>query len=485
MSGNNPPPTGGGLNSTKRKRPHPVNLSFFPSIHNSAPEGKFVLIKRTDGDKKCESINPFVFDRFLKSLFTKGYSFANRIRDIGHLFKVFNDEEAAKAIGKRSIDSPPGAASLDIVLFDKMNYSRGSFITDQFRFIENEIILNDLKEQNEITKPVEIARYPVYYNGAKTDKERFVVSFNTFKLPEKVKISYLHFFIRPYYDNPLRCTRCQLYGHTKNHCVSEKEICGICALDKPHEGLICGPPKCVNCKLPHTSNSRDCKVRQFEELVRRVQTEKRISPTQARREVEKMNRQATASQSFADVARDNEMSVHNNNSKSQEQITIEMYKRLCDDMKAVREMNEKLVSQMNSLQKETIELKNEIVDLKTENRDLKRKLAAKPGGVNQKKEKVDSIVTQNENESDDIMDVEQTKDNAIIQNDDSDDDLEANGLLTKIDFSNKDKYLNAKQLSEFSFLAQNEPANFFCWLDNANGRLILENRDEFSESDEI
>ena len=68
--------------------------------------------------------------------------------------------------------------------------------------------------------------------------------------------------LRPIKDkkDPLRCLKCQRWGHLAKSCKEEKDTCGSCAGE--HRTSSCPstePPRCINCDSPsHASASRKC-----------------------------------------------------------------------------------------------------------------------------------------------------------------------------------------------------------------------------------
>ena len=59
---------------------------------------------------------------------------------------------------------------------------------------------------------------------------------------------------------PIRCLKCQKYGHEQRNCHAPSAICARCA--HTHATDACPPdnftPKCANCSGRHTSYNRDC-----------------------------------------------------------------------------------------------------------------------------------------------------------------------------------------------------------------------------------
>jgi hypothetical protein len=63
-----------------------------------------------------------------------------------------------------------------------------------------------------------------------------------------------------FFDQPLQCFKCQKYGHRKENCKEEKDVCLICAGN--HSYKICknkSNVKCANCGGNHSSVSKECR----------------------------------------------------------------------------------------------------------------------------------------------------------------------------------------------------------------------------------
>ncbi|GFU97987.1 uncharacterized protein TNCV_3150281 [Trichonephila clavipes] len=79
------------------------------------------------------------------------------------------------------------------------------------------------------------------------------------KLPTTIKAGYLNCKIRPYIPNPLRCYKCQKFGHFQTSCRGQL-TCSRCA-SVGHSSMDCTlEPVCVNCTESYPSNSIKFKV---------------------------------------------------------------------------------------------------------------------------------------------------------------------------------------------------------------------------------
>ncbi|GFX72101.1 uncharacterized protein TNCV_3050241 [Trichonephila clavipes] len=112
--------------------------------------------------------------------------------------------------------------------------------------------------------------------------KHIILTFNKPKLPTTVKAGYLNCKIRPYIPNPLRCFKCQRFGHSQTSCRGQL-TCSRCA-SVGHSSTDCTlEPKCVNCSQSHPSDSKLCQKWKLEKQIQEIKTNKNISYFEARK----------------------------------------------------------------------------------------------------------------------------------------------------------------------------------------------------------
>ena len=94
----------------------------------------------------------------------------------------------------------------------------------------------------------------------------YELTFNSVELPERLRVGLETLNVRPQYNNPTRCYRCQKFGHTIQRCRATEGTCRVCS--QIEHGTTCGKkPICANCGDNHPSSSRECIKYLFEKEV--------------------------------------------------------------------------------------------------------------------------------------------------------------------------------------------------------------------------
>ena len=138
-----------------------------------------------------------------------------------------------------------------------------------------------MKDQN-VTN---VYRIVITKENKKIATKHLILTFASTKLPKEIKAGYLQCPVRPYIPNPLRCFKCQRFGHSKSACRG-KLTCGRCSA-VGHKSLSCNEPyRCVNCKENHPSYSKACAKWVIEKEIQTVRTKQNVSYSEAKKIVE-------------------------------------------------------------------------------------------------------------------------------------------------------------------------------------------------------
>lgn len=100
-------------------------------------------------------------------------------------------------------------------------------------------------------------------------------------LPDKVKIGFLSFSVRPYILPPLQCFKCQRYGHIAAVCKG-KQRCAKCGGEHRYDECEMDVQmKCCNCGGQHNVAYGECMVWKQASEIQKVKTIKNITCAEA------------------------------------------------------------------------------------------------------------------------------------------------------------------------------------------------------------
>ncbi|GFX55575.1 uncharacterized protein TNCV_268631 [Trichonephila clavipes] len=118
-----------------------------------------------------------------------------------------------------------------------------------------------------------------------------------------IQAGYLNCKIRPYIPNPLRCFKCQRFGHSQTSCRGQL-TCSRCA-SVEHSSKDCTlKPKCFNCSQSHSSDSKLCPKWKIEKQIQEIKTNNNISYQEARKLIA-----SQLSQTYAQTAKSSPISA--------------------------------------------------------------------------------------------------------------------------------------------------------------------------------
>ena len=101
-------------------------------------------------------------------------------------------------------------------------------------------------------------------------------------LPDEVMSGYVSYPVRAFVPNPLRCFRCQAYGHIAAVCRREIPRCEKCAGGHKTKKCVVSVEKlCVNCGGGHLAGDQKSPVQESQVEVARVRVKQKMSYAEA------------------------------------------------------------------------------------------------------------------------------------------------------------------------------------------------------------
>ncbi|GFW90134.1 putative RNA-directed DNA polymerase from transposon X-element [Trichonephila clavipes] len=159
---------------------------------------------------------------------------------------------------------------------------------------------------------IRVKRITIKKDNSVVPTKHLILTFNSPTLPKTIKAGYLNYKIRPYIPNPLRCFKCQRFGHSQTSCRGQL-TCSRCASIGRSSTDCTLELKCVNCTQFHPSDSKLCSKWKIEKQIQEIKTNKNIFYPEARKLIAPQ-----LSQTYAQAAKS---STLNNSAKIEENIT--------------------------------------------------------------------------------------------------------------------------------------------------------------------
>ena len=208
----------------------------------------------------------------------------------GHYVVKVETDAASKTLLKTTVmaDHP-----VKITPHRTANSSRGVITSKFLDGASDADLLNDLKNQG-VIKAMRIMR------NRREETRTIILTFDTPNPKEQVLIMNQVLDVKVYVALPIRCYKCQKFGHTKARCTKKESICGKCSQTHNENECTATTPKCANCNGEHHSFDRKCPIYIEKRNILEISAKKHISIKDAEKELKKKN-----SASYAKVVKTN------------------------------------------------------------------------------------------------------------------------------------------------------------------------------------
>ena len=146
----------------------------------------------------------------------------------------------------------------------------------------------EIQKELEPQGVVNVKRFTKKRNEKIEPTNTYLLSFGMPILPKNIKVGFYLMKVEMFVPNPLRCFKCQRFGHGQTHCKNS-ETCFRCG-EEGHDGKNCNREhKCRNCKGDHMASSKQCPIWIKEKEIQKVKVEKRVTYPEAKKLVNMYN----------------------------------------------------------------------------------------------------------------------------------------------------------------------------------------------------
>ena len=243
---------------------------FTSSIHYP----HFIVIESADPLNPITKLSPFIIEKQLLSILGTPKC-VKKLRNNTILVECFTRQQSENLLKhKRFFQS-----DVKIYPHKTLNSCKGVVRCKELSVCSIAEIEDGLRSQG----VTDVKRISVRRNGEMRTTNTYILTFSSPNLPQTVKIGYISTKVDLYIPNPMRCFKCQQYGHHISKCPNGP-ICAKCGSDEQNHGYdICtGTLKCINCKGTHAAFARECPVWKEEKEILNIKYSKNISFPEAR-----------------------------------------------------------------------------------------------------------------------------------------------------------------------------------------------------------
>ncbi|KAG1649840.1 RNA-directed DNA polymerase from mobile element jockey [Nymphon striatum] len=211
---------------------------------------RFLVIhqSKVDNSKSLSNLSPFAINKVIISLGGEPKS-VKKLFSGDILVETQSRSHTSKLLKTKSFFDIP----VTVTPHSSLNYSKGVIRSRDLKDCSEEELLTELADQG-VTA---VKKIIISKNKKKITTGTIIFTFNTPEPPKSIKAAYLNIKVERYIPNPLRCFKCQKFGHHQTSCKGEA-ACGKCGGANHSDDGCENASLCLNCKGNHPSFSREC-----------------------------------------------------------------------------------------------------------------------------------------------------------------------------------------------------------------------------------
>ena len=230
---------------------------------------KYINVQLNEGDRRKTC--PYKSQKFLKEKLNVTDTQLT-VSKTGYIIKSITEQQTRKLIETKNI------AGMTCSVMEHKTYNESKGL----------IYLNDVPTENEdyFTQKL-ITRFDLkeaspakWIKISNPNTKPYLLTFNKPKPPAVLSIPGQILKVSEYKPRPLFCTKCLMYGHSKNRC-DKPQLCRNCT--KTHDATRCSaPPACRYCEGAHRTGDKACPTEIENRKICDIQYEQKVSWVRAK-----------------------------------------------------------------------------------------------------------------------------------------------------------------------------------------------------------
>ena len=215
----------------------------------------FLLIKGTDNERPLSNLLPFSVNKVIVAVSGSNLFNIKKLRNGEILIEVEKEAQSSKLLKIRKLNlTMENVIPITVSPHYSLNTNKGVIRCPDIKECSDEEILEGLKDEGVI----KLDRISVFRDGQREPTGTFILTFQSQTLPKYIRVGYYRVAVSQFIPNPMRCYKCQKFGHTKFNC-RKNEVCNKCGKEDHTDSQECtNEVKCVNCQGNHASNDKTC-----------------------------------------------------------------------------------------------------------------------------------------------------------------------------------------------------------------------------------
>ena len=250
---------------------------------------RFVYIKSGMKDVPMTKANPFRVTEAIRKVVKGDVVKVKPLKSGDLLVETVNKEQVESLCKIKHIGEMP----VTVRVARQYNITKGVIFAPSLLDMEESEIVEELKSCKVIQAK--------FINKGPTRRKTplIILTFDLNTLPVELKCGYLNVRVDKYIPPPLRCFKCNGFGHTANVC-KKNVSCTKCAEEHKKDECINMDIKCSNCNsTDHGALDRNCPIFKKEKEIVNIKVTHNVSYFEARQKFEAI--------SYATVLRNKEM----------------------------------------------------------------------------------------------------------------------------------------------------------------------------------
>ncbi|XP_062584090.1 uncharacterized protein LOC134245861 [Saccostrea cucullata] len=267
-------------NSKKRCYPSGLEITFNDEQINSVVEHwpRFITLEAQLSDqnsKPLTKVSPFLIQKGIQGIIGTPKS-VKKLKSGALLIEVTKKQHSTSLLALKMLADIPVVGKIH----SGLNQSKG-ILFDRDHDLDD-IPEQEIQHELESQGVISVKRFTKRRNDVVEPTNTYLLTFCVPNLPTNIKVGLYQMKIETFVPNPLRCFKCQRFGHGQMNCKGS-EACFRCGEDG-HDGKTCqNTPKCKNCKGEHMASSKQCPIWKKEKEIQKVKTESKIPYPEAKK----------------------------------------------------------------------------------------------------------------------------------------------------------------------------------------------------------